>query len=451
MRARALPILAVLFAACSGNEVPSPDGGAGGAGGGGGADETPITQRTSRGTYQCSQQRERTDHSPRSWQINPPALVTTAKGGFLARIESMGSMPFMQPPPDLLVSSFDVAGTFGPPITLPLANRDEAGGLAAAPRADGFALVWVDGSKLRFAAFDPGGQNLVPAKDVLEGVDRLSNPMLAAGPDGAFGLVYAPTDDLRAGRREVRFAVLDDLGGIRKAPRALSQKSGATFTHPAPAITATAAGYAMAWRDPEDMAGGIDFLTADAAGTPLIQRRSVSDARTGTVAGGLAGFEPPTTALVAISGGYLVAWTETRSGGLDKGASAVVRVARLDSAGVRQGAPVALRPHTPDVDEVEPTLVPFGDAVAVFWGRGSHIYICGGCVPDNSIELLLIDPATLTPLSNLISLTNGGDPRGGGLLRRRVAVLGESLLTTYLLNFHVHATPGSAVFRCTKT
>jgi hypothetical protein len=128
----------------------------------------------------------------------------------------------------------------------------------------------------------------------------------------------------------------------------------------------------------------------------------------------------------------------------------VVRLARLDAAGVRQGAPAALRAATPDIDEVEPTLVPFGDAVAVLWGRGNHIYICGGCVPDNSIELLLVDPTTLTPVSNQLSLTNGGDPKAGGLLRRRVAVLDQTLLATYLLNFHVHATPGSAAFRCAK-
>jgi hypothetical protein len=87
----------------------------------------------------------------------------------------------------------------------------------------------------------------------------------------------------------------------------------------------------------------------------------------------------------------------------------------------------------------------------VLWGHGSHIYICGGCVPDHSMDLVLIEPTTLTPVSNVLSLSNGGDPRGGGLLRRRVAVLGPTLLATYLLTFHVHATPGSAAFRCETT
>jgi hypothetical protein len=438
-RILALVALASLVACDSGSEPP-----------GGGADETPITQRTSRGTYQCTQERGRTDHTPRSWDINAPALATTSKGAFLVRTESMGSGPFMQPPPDLLLSSFDVPGTFGPASKLPLIDPESAGGLAAAPRGDGFAVVWVDGGKLRFAAFDASGQEVVAPRDVLDGFDRLANPMLTAGPEG-LGLVYAALVGAEnTGIREVRFALLDSMGAVHSPPRALS-RPGDTFTHPAPAITASATGFAMAWRDPASKTGGIDFAAVDVNGVEVVARRRISPATApGVVAGGLAGFEPPTTALLSIGDGYLAAWAETQRGAGDSGASSVVKVVRLDGAGRGQGAPVAMRAATKDIDEVEPTLVRFGDAVAVLWGRGSHIYICGGCQPDNSIDLVLIDPATLTPVSNQLSLTNGGDPRAGGLLRRRVVRLGESLLTTYLLNFHVHATPGSAAFRCTK-
>jgi hypothetical protein len=86
--------------------------------------------------------------------------------------------------------------------------------------------------------------------------------------------------------------------------------------------------------------------------------------------------------------------------------------------------------------------------VALFWARGSHIYLCGGCVPDHRIDLLLIDPRTLNPVSNVVSVTNGGAPNAGGLLRRAVAVVGSSLLTTFNLTFHTWATAGSATFVC---
>lgn len=84
------------------------------------------------------------------------------------------------------------------------------------------------------------------------------------------------------------------------------------------------------------------------------------------------------------------------------------------------------------------------------WARGTHIYVCAGCVPDHRIDLLLIDPSDLTPLSEVVSITNGGGVKAGGLLRRQITALGQSLLLTYRLSFHVHNTPGSATFACDR-
>src|SRR6185436_18251059 len=128
----------------------------------------------------------------------------------------------------------------------------------------------------------------------------------------------------------------------------------------------------------------------------------------------------PTNALVRAGDGFVAAWIEGRRGSFQEPGSggSVVRLARLDGAGQRLGPPVSLRPYQAEVDEVEPTLVPFGEALAVLWGHGSHIYSCAGCHPDHRIDLMLIDPATLTPVSNVVSIDNGGAPRAGGLLRR---------------------------------
>src|SRR3954464_5249596 len=73
-------------------------------------DDSPITTRPSQGAYQCRVERDRTDHSPRSWNMTPPSLVApTAGTTFLARLESMPSNPVMPAPAQLLVSTFDVA------------------------------------------------------------------------------------------------------------------------------------------------------------------------------------------------------------------------------------------------------------------------------------------------------------------------------------------------------
>jgi hypothetical protein len=465
MRPRSLPLLFSLLA-CGSSGAPAPDGGSappdapgvdGGLAPDGSSDdgsvprddEPPITARPARDAYQCRIQRGRTDHGPRSWNVIPPALVKTTGGAtFLARFESMVTGPFMPDPGQLLVSSFDLAGTFGAPVTIPTASLQEGGAVGAAPRGDGFAVVWVGGGKLRMSAFDGAGQTVLPPRDVFSGIDPAAAPALATGSDGSLGLVY--TQSVGPGSLEARFAVLEPDGTVRTPARPLTQQPGTAFANPAPAIVATSSGYAMIWRDPASTAGGIHFTSTDLRGAPVVAGHQISaPVEPPLVVGGVGGFESPTISLVATPGGFLASWTEGRHGE-SSGAGSVVRLARLDAAGNRQGAAASLRPFQPDVDEVEPTLAPFGDAVAVLWGHGSHTYVCGGCVPDHSIDLVLVDPATLTPLSNVVSLTNGGDPRAGGLLRRRVAPVGDALLTTYLLTFHVYATPGSAVFGCTK-
>jgi hypothetical protein len=476
MRSRCtLLCLGLLWAACGGDSAAnpdaprtdaahpdgaSPDAASPDAGSSDGevlpAPETPIADRPSRGTYQCQVARARTDHSPRVWGAGS-ALVATAGGqAFVSRRESPSGSPFAPVNPQFMVSTLGADGTLGPALTEPAIPPAQLGTLSAARRGDGFALVWAEGDRLRFAGFDAAGAVAVPPVDLVSGVDEFVTHRLAAGPDGGFGLVFDRQLSLNA--RELHFMVLDASGAVRLAPRRLDPPTSSSASPaPAPAMAAGPTGYAVVWTGRQGVDQGIHFAAADASGTETVARRLVSSpTATGTTLGGFAMFAAPTNALVATAGGYLVAWTEGAAGmndaspGWGSGGWMAVQLARLDPAGVRLGAPVALRPPTEDVDEVEPSLVAFGDAVAVTWSRGAHIYACGGCTPDHRIDLLLIDPADLTPVSGVVSLPKDPAITGGGLLRRQVAVLGPSLLTTFRQTFHVHDTPASATFSCQR-
>lgn len=425
-------------------DLPPGDGGNGGG-------NTPITERPSRGTYQCQVSRARTDHTPRYWRSSP-ALITTSGGtAYFARYEAMTPNPIIPTAGQLLIGSLAADGTFGPTTVVPTAAAMDVGGMAAAPAGTGFALVWVEGSALRFAAFGAGGAGTIAPRTIATGVDQQSAPRIAAGSDGGFGVVYAvaPTTD----SREARLLVLGSDGAARGAARRLDQ-TGSTSGFaplPAPAIAASATGYSMIWRNLGDAKGGIEFAGAGLDGAETIARRRLSVTTDPlVVVGGSAGFESPVNALLDVAGGYLAAWVETRrSQSFDGGASSTVWLARLSADGVVQGTPAPLRRAVDSIDEVEPSLVRLGDAVAVLWGRGTHIYICGGCVPDHGIDLLLVDPVDLTPLGAVVSVSSSTMPRGG-LLRRQVTALGTSLLTTFDLTFHVHHTSGSAAFSCQK-
>jgi hypothetical protein len=440
----------------SGSGGHPTDGGSGGAAGG---DSKPITERPSRGTYNCRLARDRTNHAPANWR-SWPALVTTSGGAaYFFRFDSWMSVVADPGHPDgLRVGSLSIEGVMGASTDIPFGGRDTVGSAAAAPRGDGFAVVWIDAGKLRFAAFDAAGAAIIAPRDVAAGVDAAPAPRLAAGPEGGFGVVYTSTA-ANSMSRQVFLLLLDDSGVARGAARRLDQTGAGSLGFPplpAPAIVGGPSGYAMIWRNLSEAAGGIDFSRASADGTETIAPHRISVPVANTQVAGSAGFESPVNALLETSGGYLAAWVEVQAApptNLTGGASATVMVARLDSAGVRQGPPVPLRATSDSIDEVEPSLVRYGDAVAVLWARGTHIYICGGCVPDHRIDMLLIDPADLTPLSNVVSVTNGGTPGApglpkGGLLRRQVAVLGTSVLTTFDLTFHVNHTSGSATFAC---
>jgi hypothetical protein len=416
-----------------------------------------ISDRPSRGSYVCRVVRDRTDHSPRRWGGVGTALIATTGGtAYLARQEGTAGDVFNPPPPpELVVGTLSLAGALGSSTVVPAGTA--VGVMAAAPREDGFALVWEEDTKLRFAAFDASGAIALAPREVISGVSTNGDPRIAAGPDGGFGVVFESEQDRTL---SAMFMVLSADGSVRMAPRRLDAPGtpAALFTRLAPAIVGGPAGYTMVWSDPVSERGGIDFARADVAGTETVPRTRIAGPGDRlTIGRAFAIFMPLAHGLLEVDGAFLVSWVESSgrgmpdtSNGRGTGAWNVVRLARVDGSGRLLAPPASLRAPTDSIDEVEPSLVRYGDAVAVLWARGTHIYLCGGCVPDHRVDLLLIDPTDLTPLSEVVSITSGGQMLAGGLLRRQVAVLGKSLLMTYRLQFHTYNTPGSATFECDR-
>ena len=136
--------------------------------------------------------------------------------------------------------------------------------------------------------------------------------------------------------------------------------------------------------------------------------------------------------------------TETRTvGGNPIGWSRIL-VQRLNLQLEPSGAPVRLGREVDNVNAEEPALYAKDGQVAVFWTEGQEIYICGGCFPDNSLHLVWIDPTDLVPSSAPLVVP----PLAGGITDEQAAFLGDSILVTADLRFHVHSEPGSLALRC---
>jgi hypothetical protein len=374
-------------------------------------------------------------------------MVATARGAFLARVE--GSTSEVSEPAKLVVSRVAPDGSFGPAISLSDAKPEALGGVSLTATPAGFSAVWVEGASLRLSSFDPDGVVTRPARDLaLPDVSIQARPLVAAGPDGSLGIVYRVM--VEGQPSELRFVAVDAAGSAL-SPTRCSAGMLRSMWNPAlrsrrPKTDSPCSGAGR--QRPGDRSSS---QRPTSKGSRSFQRTRCRPLAQGAGIGGAAIFAPTTTSILPVEGGYLAAWTETHEGPeWNSGAWSIVRIARLSRSGALEGPELALREPVADFDEVEPSLVHFGEAVAVFWARGTHTYVCGGCIPDHRIDLILIDPAALAPVSNLVSVGNGGGRESGGLLRREAVVLGSSLLTTFNLTFHVQATPGSATFICER-
>jgi hypothetical protein len=160
------------------------------------------------------------------------------------------------------------------------------------------------------------------------------------------------------------------------------------------------------------------------------------------------GFHSNDLSILATASGYLAAWSEEvydDTGGEVTGYS-IVRVLPIDASGSPIGSPALLSAPEDDVSIVEPRLARFGDTIALTWARGTIIYQCGGCMPDHRLELVLLDPDSLAPRSEV--LTNLGQGAPSGLGHYDLVTSGAELMTAFQIEYHVSADPGTLSLRC---
>ena len=399
----------------------------------------PILDRTPDLRFDCQVTRGITNHTPLAWARSAHPLVTTAAGQvFLARVQSSQPSPFEPGVPSMRVGPFLEDGTLGEAVEIP-SVPDKVSGMAAIPAGEGFLLAWAQETVLT-ALRDGTGAPVAAAKTLsLPSGDYSTRPVLAA-QDGGFAMAFStPT----AAGRAVQFTRLDAQGAAL-GPAHEFPTQGESWGDPGVALAAGGGRWGLLWQEWKDGKSRVTFAAVDAAGALAVDRKVVSSTEDDGF-GGMTAFSQPRLALIPVATGWIAAWTEAREGAdFQSGASALVRLARLDVDGnVMDRAPV--RAAVVDRDEVEPILVPFQGAVGLFWSSGTHIYMCAGCTPDHTIQFVLLDPVTLAPLGAVQSIP----PASGGLLGLSVTVDGDALLLTTEIGFHVHQEPGSAALACT--
>jgi len=78
------------------------------------------------------------------------------------------------------------------------------------------------------------------------------------------------------------------------------------------------------------------------------------------------------------------------------------------------------------------------------WTTGTIIWICGGCLSDNDLNFVLIDPEGVVPASNVVTQLHDMN----GITAPLGAFVGSDMLTVSSLDFHALTQPASGSLRC---
>jgi hypothetical protein len=81
------------------------------------------------------------------------------------------------------------------------------------------------------------------------------------------------------------------------------------------------------------------------------------------------------------------------------------------------------------------------------WTSGTIPGICIGCVSDNDLHFVLLDPEAVVPASNVAIQLNPMN----GIIGPLGAVVGADMLTVASLDFHAVTLPASGALRCEAT
>jgi hypothetical protein len=450
----AASITALGVAACSGKSVSSKGtgstgggggvaGGTGGSGsgtggttggssgeGGGMNDERPVLERPLREELTCELT---TPMKNLGFEWAEGDLASTASGAFLA----WGKPAEIGSPHAVMVASIDETGTLGAsvPIATYMGSYSSRPRLATSSR--GMTLAWTEAgdnemSRMRIAELDALGAVSKAPVTVSGLAERLSD--VSVVPTATGNALHFVNTSVDYRKSSVRVALLDADAAILGTIAELVM-IGEAVAPSGGAFVATPFGFAATSALPGlETETYLSFL--DTTGPPLGDWILLGRPR------------PSLGVSLLVRGNeLLVAFAEEDGGYENSDIAGYIGLARFDLTSRTLAAPV-VRVQTPTIGEetVNPVLFAVGDDVGLLWSRGSVIYVCAGCMPDNHLEAVIMDGDDFTPISALLTLPN--EEPMGGFIKPMVTTVGEHFVVAATLRFHVSGAAASGAFRC---
>lgn len=411
-------------------------------------DVPPLLEGPTRSEFFCSVTHGVTELPGRYWS-RELVLAADESGRFqLLRTESAE----FQTDIEFRLSTLELDGTLGVEHTLSVNRPDLVSSYDLLVESGTRAIAWTEFEEAFFAAVDASGDFVIqPTRISPTQSGQLGNLKMARVENG---YVVAWTDfGNNQSPPSIFVAWLDEQGVPRTAPRLLTT-SQIDYSPMLPTLIVTENRLFVLWVDGERNGNlqtrDVYFASFDHDRNPIVSRTRLSPSLGSDYFAGLGGFIFVSSGLSAVPAGdgFIAAWVESYHAEESTGdfvGHAIVRVGRYEEDGTLATLLYRLQTAVRDVDHVEPRLFKVHDQIALAWSTGARIYICGGCVPDHNVNLVLLDPEDLIPVSAPISVD---DQTIGGLLGHRWAVQGSDILAAISVTLHVSASPASASFRC---
>jgi hypothetical protein len=262
----------------------------------------------------------------------------------------------------------------------------------------------------------------------LEGLDGAQNYVVAMGDDNIALLFSKYSDDGPA-----LYYLTLGFDGLPQGDPLLVQVSADSIVPGA--IAATADGYMFSYVTGYQPSS-LFVQTVDASGT-LAERVPFADNENGL---------DDVHSLLVRGDEALLAWTDTGGTWNANDLDRTTILSRLDLGGNRIAQDVRVQSPVTNQERVEPKLSAHGDDVGLLWSEGSVIYICAGCMPDNQLQFVMLDGSTLSPASEVLTLTNPAVQ--GGLVAPEAVWQGDELSVVAAVGYHVNGEGAAATLTC---
>lgn len=396
----------------------------------GGVDPTPILEREPAVTHDCTEARAMTQ-LPGATSSRVAGLV--AQGGEFT-IAISGDTAQLR--------SIALDGTVGPALPLETQLYTSHSPLAIAVDGD-IATVWTaqgGGEVLRFAQVGADSQFVVDPIDVpaTTGMYVSATALVATG--GGFALFYGGSD----GGDAQLYQLMLDAGGQAVGEPVEVAALGATYGAVSASVASTGdGGHALAYVAAAGEGTEVFFVVLDADGAQRFEPRRISRAAGD---GWWAGFGyAPRRNLIAVGDRFWLTYSEGWSDFDTMEGHTTIALAELDGDGDAQVHTV--QAPTEGIEHRWPSFAEVDGSPALMWTTGTIIWICGGCVSDHDLNLVLLDPEAIVPASEVVTQPS----MFNGIIAPVIAVDGSDILTAGSLDFHALTMPASGALRCTPS